>query len=271
MFNGCLPTGNAKNKASHMKASEILSMNDFELAIYTLLQKSPDRIKHCVRNAMIGINKAWGIKDIDPEMAAFRAITAEEEAATAIIESLKIRKYDGAKRLKARDHRHKSAIWFIISCAKNAFSVLDGRIDVKCTVTGGFAAPQIKFQFVGQPFDGWFFPEPPLNFFISMSNEKNSEIQFIEKEIKEYIEMKGKKDFRSYVQSEANLRNQILYSSPAGIAKIESGLVELIESRRSRVIQLLVVCAFICCYSERQTFVQYVLTILLERIFSKND
>ncbi len=47
---------------------------------------------------------------VDLEMAAFRAITAEEEAASALFHSLKRRRYAGAARLSPRNHVHKNAV-----------------------------------------------------------------------------------------------------------------------------------------------------------------
>ena len=256
------------------KESKILLMNKSELSIYTLLMDAPARIKQCSRNSMICINKAWGLKDIDPEMAAFRAITAEEEAATAIIESLKARKYEGVKILNSREHPQKAAIWFIVSCSIKAFQVLDGKIKARCKIDkssdGCTKLPRIEFQIVGQPFKEWFSPEPPFNFSVSMGDNENLNKQFIENEIKEYIEAKGKKDFRKYIRDEANLRNQLLYSSPAGVAKVDSDIVKFIESRRRRAILLLIVCTFVYCYSERQSFVQYVVDTLLSNISAKS-
>jgi hypothetical protein len=50
-------------------------------------------VKSCAKNAIRHLEKAWDIKDIDPEMSIFRAITAEEEAATSIFIALKEKGY----------------------------------------------------------------------------------------------------------------------------------------------------------------------------------
>ena len=68
-----------------------------------------DSIKKCLReikgrarqsafHAFEHLDKAERIAELDPEMAVFRAITAEEEAATAVFFSLKQRGYDRAKK-----------------------------------------------------------------------------------------------------------------------------------------------------------------------------
>ncbi|MCW5207251.1 hypothetical protein VU11_00955 [Desulfobulbus sp. US2] len=59
--------------------------------------------KHCLNNALYHIEKAWKIKDIDLEMAVFRGITAEEEAASAIFHCLKKHRYQNAKKYNSRN------------------------------------------------------------------------------------------------------------------------------------------------------------------------
>ena len=62
---------------------------------------------HVFRNMI----RASKLKGIDPEMAAFRALTAEEEAASALIHSLKWHRYKLSEQLKPRDHIQKAAVY----------------------------------------------------------------------------------------------------------------------------------------------------------------
>ncbi|MEW5884951.1 MAG: hypothetical protein AB1725_12115, partial [Armatimonadota bacterium] len=66
--------------------------------------------RHAGRSAIRHIRRAWALKDIDKEMAAFRGITAEEESVRAIFHALQKRRYPGASCLKWRDHRQKAAV-----------------------------------------------------------------------------------------------------------------------------------------------------------------
>lgn len=66
--------------------------------------------KHCARSALRHIDKAWEIREVDPDMAAFRAITGEEEAATTIFHALRRHEYAGADKLKPNNHLHKAAV-----------------------------------------------------------------------------------------------------------------------------------------------------------------
>jgi hypothetical protein len=62
--------------------------------------------KQCARSAIHHLELAWKIKDVDPEMAIFRAITSEEEAATAIFIALKDKGYLNAKKIKFKKHSY---------------------------------------------------------------------------------------------------------------------------------------------------------------------
>ena len=84
---------------------------------------------HAIRH----LNMAWKIKDIDKEMALFRAITAEEESATAVFRAIQCRGYNNSGKLKPRDHLQKNALSsFIITISyKLASTGVDiGRVSI---------------------------------------------------------------------------------------------------------------------------------------------
>lgn len=54
-----------------------------------MLEKCEGRVKTAGLNALNHIGKARQIAEIDPQMACFRAICAEEEAATSLLASLR--------------------------------------------------------------------------------------------------------------------------------------------------------------------------------------
>jgi hypothetical protein len=68
-----------------------LPLDDFQLALEALSQKLAGRPRHSAANAFRTLRRAWKIAEIDPEIALFLAITAEEEAATALMVSLQSR------------------------------------------------------------------------------------------------------------------------------------------------------------------------------------
>jgi len=86
-------------------------MNNVErYLVGTLIPAAPAQGKWAALSAVRHLDRAWRLKKKDPEMAAFRAITSEEESATALFHALKRRKYVGAEKLGPRDHVQKNAV-----------------------------------------------------------------------------------------------------------------------------------------------------------------
>lgn len=88
------------------------SLTEEDLRIVALLRHEPeDHTRKSFDAAFIHLSLAHRLKDIDPAMALFRAITAEEEAATALLRALQVRRYADAGKLLPRDHLQKAAVY----------------------------------------------------------------------------------------------------------------------------------------------------------------
>jgi hypothetical protein len=70
----------------------------------------PGTVKFRVLSALEHFDRSSQLFDVDKEMASFRAITGEEEAATALITAIRARRYPNAKEFNPRDHQHKAAV-----------------------------------------------------------------------------------------------------------------------------------------------------------------
>jgi hypothetical protein len=55
-----------------------LELTEFQTKIAELVEKQPEPVRHCARMAIHHLKRAWRIKEIDPEMAYLRSLTAEE-------------------------------------------------------------------------------------------------------------------------------------------------------------------------------------------------
>ena len=75
------------------------------------LKATSGRVLQCARHAFHHLERAGQIVDIDPEMAMFRAITAEEEAATAVFFSLRQRRYANSEKIQLWSHPYKAALY----------------------------------------------------------------------------------------------------------------------------------------------------------------
>lgn len=93
--------------------------------------------RNCGRNAFQHLRKAWRLYGLDNEMSLLRAITAEEEAATALILALKARQYPGADRLDHRRHDHKAGVAPFLHAVGPVLSVWE------------FARPRIHLSWAG--------------------------------------------------------------------------------------------------------------------------
>lgn len=79
-------------------------------ALRRLHVKLPKALRYRFESTLNHLDRAFALLEIDREMASFRAITAEEEAATALIRCIQLRRYNFANKFNPRDHQHKAAV-----------------------------------------------------------------------------------------------------------------------------------------------------------------
>lgn len=198
--------------------------------------KLPKDVSLRIENAYLGFEKARMLLPIDREMASFRAITAEEEAATALIKSLQVRGYPGAKKLRPYRHTHKAAVGPFLEAARVSLSE---RTSISINVTVDWHEPSITVAL------------PLSQFGISLPGKENLQIQLVEPlgviakkgdghpadyfqdGIKAVVEAADHPDIGRMIAVEANLRNKLLYASDSSLP--ESRLTEEgIERRQAR-------------------------------------
>src|SRR5690606_19017052 len=146
------------------------------------------KVRWAARNAIEHLNMASKLASIDPNMAALRAITAEEEAATSLICSLKEIGYPGSEFLNAHNHTHKQGVIYFISAINNKYA--EAKVSSKGVLgTSGFRvsrepgrhALELGFQLGGS--ESYIYPVPPLSIESqphqgsSRSEEHTSELQ----------------------------------------------------------------------------------------------
>ncbi len=188
-------------------------------------------------------------------MAAFRWITAEEEAATAVIHSLQAKRYIGAERLNPRDHLTKNAIWIVIEEFLGAFKDKLGhqiRLDFhkrpKPGIKVSFAA-NITHSGDGSSTRTWISPKSPLDV-----NFQPNDGHYI----------KGD-EFRKRAEFAKNERNKILYASSDGVPSVELG-EGFFEDTRKRVLSLVATSILIMQHPSKQVMAQQYLEALLREI-----
>lgn len=220
--------------------SPLLQFTDF-------LEGCSGRTKWASVNAVGHIQKAIDIAVIDPAMAAFRAVCAEEEAATALLSSLKEQEYPGADKLRFRNHADKHAVVLFVGTImqwfKNRkkqageqfgrhrifFDDVDGRIGLRLGIQLGQTDTEIQ-------------PTPPLH--VRAEGPKTLGEHFQE-EMKELLGFEKTSEIRGLIDKRANFRNTILYATPAGIPKPTGDVCAFINNQIGIVNSLLIALALI--------------------------
>ena len=205
-------------------------------------------------------------------MSLFRAITAEEEAATALIRALQVRRYPNADRLNDRWHPHKASIWpFVIA------------INDKL-VEKNIPLPQVALQVEGEPrivlsvdIAGqaglsaplWGTPDEPFNWSLWSDRTGPFKPHDFSEELEALASRKGQKSITAYVTAEANRRNQLLYASDQGIPAVFFA-DSLLLDRRMRVTVLLTLTIAVMQTRSHQLFFVQCLDALLRVVQNFN-
>ena len=167
----------------------------------------------CIKSAMYHVEKAEALSVLDPEMSLFRLITAEEEAATAILLMLKEHGYKQSKQLNKNNHLHKQCLYpFICSITEmlgeDLKSILNHPPVLEWINIEGENAIKLSLRMIIEDQKILISMEPPLNFQIS----KNEDLHDFSEELISFLQKKGFDDTVKHLKEVANLRNKLLYS-----------------------------------------------------------
>ena len=229
-----------------------------DLKILRILdEESSSHYRNCFRSAINHLDRAYKISTIDPEMAIFRAITAEEEAASGLMQSLIQLRYPKHESLRPRDHVQKHAVVPFIQAVLSHLSFLRfpdihgislviKRVEGKDRLVTAFGV-NLNDEL------HWATPEPPLNLSVRDGNTGENPSYVVD--IQRVIAPKGYRNILRFLQREANLRNTILYAGPDGYPVVDKFDDRFILERQARVLLILKATLLISPYAEHQPFV----------------
>ena len=231
----------------------------------SIKEKAKGQSKNCIFNAVHHLEMAHKIKNIDPEMACFRCITAEEEAASAIFLILKEHQYDNAKKIRHMNHNYKQALNdFIISVVDFLNSqALDKNFPFKNNISLVFnhntGLVELNIYFKNKPLTAT--PKPPLDFSITI----NDQPYHFENELKKLASHKNVKKLEDAISEKANFRILLLYASSQGSTKIKEGTIEnIIDDQYNIVFKFIRIYGLIYPYKkDKPVFVQQTLNAFL--------
>jgi hypothetical protein len=213
------------------------SLNESGTAIEDAVSRLPKKIGNRFRSAFSHIRRAWSLYESDKEMCAFRSITAEEEAATGLILALKERGYPGSEQLKHRDHTHKMLVFRIIQAFNNMVAeLLLPPCRISITTSG---PPKILLHIglsekLGTEEPLFATPDNPLNIWVSAEKDSLPH-KILDGKLQELFSDANFPSLDSYLRSEANRRNLLLYASDEGVPSVNFDL-SFIETRLQRVV-----------------------------------
>jgi len=275
-----------------MTADPIIPDSDFfttfESNVVKCLRRASGRSGFSAANAVTHLRRAWEIRRIDEQMSAFRAITAEEEASTALLLLLRERGYPDACRLSFRDHVVKHAIFpFIVEIGQflaPISALLSPRLTVDELSDGGHQLdviytyggkefrhhPPLDLVFHPSPIDG-LSPEQVLGIPARLTNaeitvstegagkwilpERLSEASrnFAQMMAARLLAKSSKAGFKTFVKQVreiANQRNSLLYASSAGWPGAVKDIESVLLSRKARTLIILRIYCLLFHYKE---------------------
>jgi hypothetical protein len=242
-----------------------------ELAMADMIPQMSGPPKWPAFNALRHLNRAWALRQSDPEMMAFRCITAEEEAATALFRSLQRRKYRNAEKLKPRHHVHKNAVTPFLAAVRH---VIAG--------SGGAELPETQI-FLNQTRLPWMFevkikvgvlPDGrnlwakslPLHFGLTrIVNGAEAPIDFHE-QMRHVAAEANAKSVTKYLVERANLRNRLLYAASDGYTKMLGEVEKIFVYYKRNTFAILQLYLMIDPHDKHQMFVQHCLDTFLNII-----
>lgn len=252
--------------------SIVFPISELNRSIVDAIPTMPAQPKWPALQAVRHLNRAWKIRELDPEMAIFRSITAEEEAATAVFHSLRRRGYEGANKLKPRDHIHKNAVIPFFEAitrvlAKVGQMMPSTQLCLDCNNKPPLLI--VRFEYI-DPVSGeklWAHPQPPLHFSLKGGPaDGEMKTEDFSDGINDIVNAMNMNDIIEYLRNRANQRNQILYAGADGYPSIGGDVDKALELYQRHVFVLLRMYFLIDPYKDKQLFVQQALYAFLKML-----
>lgn len=218
-------------------------VDHFHRLLPKALRKLVPQVRYRAENALDGFARAKALLPIDREIASFRAITAAEEAASALIRSLQIRRYPGADLVDLRKHSHKAAVPFFLDAVRHETA---GDREIGLTVTLSADPPKLTISLPISQFAD--LPDDLENVHIELADPLGlvgskpgvPESDYFDAAVKKVA---GSRKVDRLIASEANARNRILYAHDGGLPRSQVTLQAIEQRERSARLCLLLAIA----------------------------
>jgi hypothetical protein len=237
-----------------------------EEKIFEMIKATKSRGKHSLRNAWNHLERGWAIREIDPAMATFRGITAEEEAATGLIYAVRDRGYDNSNLLNPWNHIHKHAVHPFFQLLSDFFAESIDPIGWKVGIKHGLVNDpdrlKIYIQVTVNGEEHFLFPDPPLNLNIKMDEKQIS----FKRQIDKLADLENVNRVETYITDKANQRNKLLYAAANGYPHLETVFEKFFFEQKQKMMTMAYSYLLIEPYHEKQPFVQQAIDSLLNML-----
>lgn len=207
----------------------------FSEALPKAIRALPAPVRNRAANALDGFAKAKKLLPHDREMASFRAITAGEEAASALIRSLQMRDYPGSDLIDLKRHPHKAAVPFFLAAVRQQ---LGAHKPLEMTIQLSISPPKLTVSLPLRQFD--HIPDDMSDLYLQLSDPLGTigttpgvdDSDYFDEAVQKVA---GSRKVDRLIAKEANARNRILYAHDGGLPQSKATL-ESIEMRESQAV-----------------------------------
>lgn len=249
--------------AEELRSLLVFDITDFEIEVVRLLETASVPAKYAAKQAVRHLNRAWKIREIDKEMAALRAVTAEEESAAAIFHAIKRHAYHDAGKLKLRNHRHKRALTPFFSAMVPYLAKVIETNPLFGSPRAVIRDDQLKLQLpLKQNEEYSAIPHPPLHFDMSVNGDHYD----FRDEARKVAEGADLPTMLKLVDRNVAQRNDLLYARNEGVTSFAGDIDALIMAFKRTTFRNLIVFLLIDPHHEIQLFVQQTLDAFLKAL-----
>ena len=233
-------------------------------ALRRLAPNLPGSVRFRLINSLEHFDRASLLLEGDREMAAFRAIRGEEEAAAALIKAIQLRRYPHAREFNARDHQHKAAIVACVMAVANQVSPMMRKFQLTFDHEKRRADVRVPLSNFGVEGGELFSVQPVEPLDLIYSGEK-SEAEVLDNALSSLAQQSNFENIRRMVSAQANSRNTLLYASDSSVPLSDASSGD-IENRRNRAFIVLVLCVMVLQSRKHQSLVLEAIRAFLRAI-----
>lgn len=203
-----------------MLYGDLMNLSDFQKKVFEMSTVTKGHSGFAAKSSIRYVERAFELSETMPEVATFLAITAEEEAATALFIALKSKGYLRSKELKMHDHKHKGGLYPFLTLLGTALKISEVPYQLVVENHNGRDILRTQLSLGSLVLQ----PDPPLNQ-ISVDTSGNTKNYL--HEVRAVASERGITSIFQYIKDTANKRNLLLYASANALPSVENVSSEL--------------------------------------------